>query len=49
VAVEDVLYRRRGDGNVRLVLETSVPTIVTVTYMDQARAADMRALSRKEF
>jgi hypothetical protein len=49
VVVEDVLYRRRGDGNVKLVPETSVPTIVTVTYMDQARAADMRTLSQREF
>jgi hypothetical protein len=49
VVVEGVLYRRRGDGNVRLVPETSVSTIVTVTYMDQARAEDMRTLSQREF
>jgi hypothetical protein len=48
VAVENVRYRLLG-GNVRLVPEVSVPTIVTVTYLDQTRAADMRAISRREF
>jgi hypothetical protein len=48
VAVENVCYRLLG-GNVRLVPEISVPTIVMVTYLDQTRAADMRTLSRREF
>jgi hypothetical protein len=48
VVVENVRYRLLG-GNVRLVPEVSVPTIVTVTYLDQARAEDIRTLSRREF
>ncbi|HLH87388.1 MAG TPA: hypothetical protein VKX28_02940 [Xanthobacteraceae bacterium] len=48
VAVENVRYGLSG-GNVRLVPEVSVPTIVTITYLDQTRAEDMRTISRKEF
>jgi hypothetical protein len=48
VMVENVRYGLLG-GNVRLVPEVSVPTIVIVTYMDQARAGDMRTLSQREF
>ena len=48
VAAENVRYRLLG-GNVRLIPEISVPTIVIVTYMDQALAADVRTLSQREF
>ena len=48
VAVENVRYGFFG-GNVRLVPEVSVPTIVTVTYLDQARADDMHTITRKDF
>ena len=48
IVVENVRYGLLG-GNVRLVPEVSVPTIVTVTYLDQARAEDMRTLTRREF
>jgi len=49
VTVEDVGYRLVGGGLVRLLPETSAPTIVTVTYTDQARAAGMRTISRRDF
>jgi hypothetical protein len=49
VTVEDAGYRLIGGGQVRLLPEPSVPTIVTVTYTDQARAADMRTISRRDF
>jgi hypothetical protein len=48
VMVENVRYGLLG-GNVRLVPEVSVPTIVTVTYLDQARAEEVRTLSRRDF
>lgn len=48
VVAENVRYGLLG-GDVRLVPEVSVPTIVTVTYLDQTRADDMRTLTRKDF
>jgi hypothetical protein len=49
VTAEDVSYRLVGGGMVRLLPEQSVPTIVTVTYTDQARVGDMRTISRRDF
>jgi len=49
VTAEDVSYRLIGSGMVRLLPETSVPTIVTVTYTDPNRASDLRTIGRGQF
>jgi hypothetical protein len=48
VTIEDVLYDSVA-GNVRMVPEASVPTILTVSYMDEGRAGDVNRISRDEF
>ena len=48
VLLEDVRYELIS-GNIRLVPEPSVPTRLTISYMDESRAADLHRLSRSEF
>lgn len=49
VTAEDVRYRLIGNGMVRLLPESSAPTIVTVTYTDQGRAGDLRTIGQDQF
>jgi hypothetical protein len=48
LTIEDVRYERVSD-NIRLVPEASVPTILTVSYMDEGRAGDVDQIDRGEF
>jgi hypothetical protein len=48
LTIEDVLYERVS-GNIRLVPEASVPTVLTVSYMDESRAGDVDRIDRGEF
>ena len=48
VVLDDVRYELIS-GNIRLVPEPSVPTRLTISYMDESRAADLHRLSRSEF
>jgi hypothetical protein len=48
LTVEDVLYAR-DSGNIRMVPESSVPTVLTVSYMDESREGDVDRITRGEF
>lgn len=48
VTLENARYERVF-GNIRLVPEASVPTILTVSYMDGGRAGDVDRIDRGEF
>ena len=48
LTIEDVLYEPVS-GNIRMVPETSVPTILTVSYMDDSREGDVDRITRTEF
>jgi hypothetical protein len=48
VTLENVRYERVS-GNIRLVPEASVPTILTVSYRDEGRAGDVDRITRGEF
>jgi hypothetical protein len=49
VLIEDVAYQVLGGGVVQLIPEVSSPTLLTITYTDQARAENMRAIGLREF
>jgi hypothetical protein len=48
LTIEDVLYEPVF-GNIRMVPEVSVPTILTVSYMDENREGDVDRITRSEF
>ena len=48
LTIEDVLYEQDG-GNIRMVPEASVPTILTVSYRDESREGGVDRISRDEF
>ncbi len=48
VVLEDVRYELVS-GNIRLISEPSMPTMLTVSYMDQSHTDDLRRISRSAF
>jgi len=48
LTIEDVLYEPVS-GNIRMVPETSVPTILTVSYVDDGQEGDVDRITRSEF